>query len=102
MSSSAKFHIIYDGPALKENNIDVRDLAPSLLALSDTIEVANNILNRGRAKVALNIKASFKSGSFGVDLNLFQDVIDNVLKLFKSDDGGGPINLDKFGQCVKL
>jgi len=86
MSTSAKFHIIYDGPALKENNIDVKDLAPSLLALSETIEEANNILNRGRAKVALNIRASFKSGSFGVDLSLFQDVIDNVLRLFKNDD----------------
>ena len=70
MSTSAKFHIIYDGPALKNNEIDVKDLAPSLLAISDAIEEANKILNRGRAKVVLNIKASFKTGSFGVDLSL--------------------------------
>ena len=86
MSTSAKFHIIYDGPALKKNEIDIKDLAPSLLALSDAIEEANNILNRGRAKVVLNIKASFKTGSFGVDLSLIQDILDNVLKLFKTDD----------------
>ena len=35
--SHANFHIVYDGPALAGNEMDVRELAPALLALGDVL-----------------------------------------------------------------
>ena len=86
MANNTYFHIVYDGPALESNEMDVKDLAPSLLALSDAIEEANNILNSGRAKIIVNVKASFKTGCFGVDLHVLQDLGDKILSLFKNEN----------------
>jgi hypothetical protein len=51
MNPSAKFHIIYDGPALSSNEMDVKDLAPSLIALAEVFEEANENLNKGRTNI---------------------------------------------------
>lgn len=75
----ARFHVIYDGPAMRGSTIDVRDLAPALLALADVIEQANLTLNPGTAKVALRVNASFKSGCFGIDFSVVQGLLDQAL-----------------------
>lgn len=38
--SREHFHLVYDGPALAENRMDVRTLAPALLAMGDLVERA--------------------------------------------------------------
>jgi len=81
--SNASFQVIYDGPALVGSTIDVRDLAPALLALGEVIEQANATLNDGQTKVALHVRASFKSGSFGIDFSIVQGLLDQALNLFK-------------------
>lgn len=85
MKNRAVFHIIYDGPALQDNEMDVKDLAPSLLALSDLFDEANHILNHGQARMAINVKASFKTGCFGVELAVVQDMLSSIKNLFKDD-----------------
>jgi hypothetical protein len=82
---SAHFHIVYDGPALDGNEMAVKDLAPALIALSDVIEESNRVINGGRAKVAINVKASFKTGCFGVELSVVQGVIMNIIDIVTSD-----------------
>ncbi|AXY41605.1 hypothetical protein D1793_05000 [Halomonas sp. JS92-SW72] len=67
-----RLHLVYDGPALEEHRMDVRALAPALLAVGDLVERANEILNGDQAKVSVNVHASFKTGSFGVDLETMQ------------------------------
>lgn len=81
--SYTTFQIVYDGPALENSTMDVRDLAPALLALGDTIEEANYALNQHKAKVAVKVKASFKTGCFGIELDVVQSVLNQTLSLFQ-------------------
>lgn len=81
--SSTSFQVVYDGPALAGSTIDVRELAPALLAFGDAIEQANFTLNDGRTSVALRVNASFKSGCFGIDFSVVQSLMNQVSALFK-------------------
>lgn len=84
--SYAKFQIIYDGPALTDSLMDVRDLAPALLALGDAIEEANFALNRKKSSISLKVNASFQSGCFGIEFDVIQGTLDQALSLF-TDNG---------------
>ncbi|MFP1808913.1 hypothetical protein [Lonsdalea quercina] len=63
-----KFRIVYDGPALDNHEMDVRDLAPALLSLSDVLDEAGKTIYGKERRVSVKVNASFKAGSFGVDL----------------------------------
>lgn len=63
-----KFRIVYDGPALDSHEMDVRDLAPALLSLSDALEEAGKTIYGKEKRISVKVNASFKAGSFGVDL----------------------------------
>lgn len=84
--STASLYVAYDGPALASHEINVRDLAPALLALSDMFEEANTILNADRAKITLNVKGSFKTGSFGIDLSVCQSIMQSLLNIGANPD----------------
>lgn len=73
----AYFTIIYDGPALKGSQMDVRELAPALLAIGDVLEQANRAINGDKANVKIHVKA-FKKGCFGVDFELIQTLCETV------------------------
>lgn len=81
--SHSRFQVVYDGPALAGSLIDVRDLAPALLAFGDVIEQANATINDGQAQVTLKVSASFKSGCFGIDFAVVQGLLDQALDFFK-------------------
>lgn len=63
------FSIVYDGSALTQGRIPVRDLAPSLFALGEVFTEANRLVNPGGVDVALEIVAT-DAGSFDVHLVL--------------------------------
>ncbi len=79
------FHIVYDGPALESNEMDIKELAPALMAISDALEEANRIFNKGRATVGINVKGSFKTGCFDIDLSVNQALIDSLVNIFSED-----------------
>jgi hypothetical protein len=81
--STASFQVVYDGPALSGSTIDVRDLAPALLAFGAVVEEANATLNDSRTSVAVRVHASFKSGCFGVDFSVVQGLLDQMAQLFR-------------------
>jgi hypothetical protein len=45
MSNREQFHVVYDGPALDEHRMNIRDLAPALVAIADLFSAANTELN---------------------------------------------------------
>lgn len=67
----------YDGAALADSTMDVAQLAPALIALSEALAGLNNIANKDNAKVSLQVRALNK-GCFIVDLQLAQDFINQI------------------------
>lgn len=91
--TSAAFHVVYDGPALASHEMDVRDLAPALLALGEVFENANRVLNGNRAKVSVRVKASFETGCFGIDLTVIQSILDQTIDFLISRPVSGALSL---------
>lgn len=93
MSDTVSFQIIFAGPALENNEMDVRELAPALVAVADLLEEANLLINGGGTKVDVNVRGSFKSGSFAIDFNIIQNIYQGILNLFTSDGITSAVNL---------
>lgn len=74
MKNSHNFLLKYDGAAVASNTMEVSQLAPALMALSDALSGLNQLTNKDNAKVSLQVRALNK-GSFIVDLELLQDYL---------------------------
>lgn len=90
--SRATFSIAYDGPALEGGTMDVRDLAPALLAVGQLFDAANKVLNEDRIKSVVRVKAT-GMGSFEVFLELSQAPWQQVVKFFSSDSVTAAVNI---------
>ena len=66
-----EFAVSFEGPAFVGHTMEVRDLAPALLALGQAFDRANGVLNGDRASVSLSIRAT-RPGSFELVLFLEQ------------------------------
>ena len=78
--SEANFSLKFEGPAVDDGEIDVQDLAPSLLALGHLIQAANAELNGNSAQVAVKVKTT-RSGSFEVDMAVVQSIVEQAATL---------------------
>ena len=81
-SNHEHFHVVYDGPALLEHQMDVRDLAPALIAIADLLTAANQEINGEAAEVRVQVNASFKAGSFGIELMATQQLMAQLRDIF--------------------
>lgn len=77
--------LTYDGPALQAHTMDVRLLAPALLAFGDLAEEAARTLWGEQVSVKVQVKASFKTGSFGVDLSVSQQLMQQLIGLLSGE-----------------
>ena len=85
MSASA-FKIVFDGPAVHDGAIDVRDLAPALMAVGDLVQSASSVLNQDQAKTTVRIEAT-KEGSFEVVLTTGQELLQTLFsRIIASED----------------
>lgn len=65
---SSSFHVRYEGDSIQAGRIDARALADSLLAITDTLERSNKIINGKNSEVMVKIDANMLPGSFVVKL----------------------------------
>lgn len=85
MDDMAQFRITYDGKALTHHEMDARDLAPALLAMADLLEASVTALHGDRAKAQVNVKGSFKTGSFNIDFNTAVNFLKAMKDIFSGD-----------------
>ncbi len=84
VSQEAQFGLVYDGPAVADGVMNVRDLAPAMLAVGTLFEAANTRLNGPGTTVNVNVKAT-AAGSFEVSYAVVQAVSDQTpLKLLQT------------------
>ncbi|WP_245641650.1 hypothetical protein [Paraburkholderia bannensis] len=82
MSNHERFNVVYDGPALAEHRMDVRDLAPALVAMADLFTAANKVLNGDAADVRVEVNGSFRAGSFNIELIFAQQFLAQLRDMF--------------------
>lgn len=78
--------IRYDGPALADHSMDVADLAPALLALSDLLKIANTYANGDRAGVKVKVNADLKQKCFQLNIELSQTLWEQAKLLLADED----------------
>ena len=81
--SDANFSLIFEGSSVENGEIDVKDLAPSLMALGELIQAANAEINGEQARIAVKLQAT-KKGSFEVNMTLVQSFGAQALLLIDS------------------
>lgn len=70
--SKFDFRIAFDGEALAGHTMDVRDLAPSLLALSDILVEANRLINGEEARMEMRVTPNIDEKCFDIGLEIIQ------------------------------
>ena len=90
--STATFTITYCGPALDSNRMDVKELAPALLAFGSLLEESNRVLNGGSTAVTVKVKR-FEAGSFGISFEVNQQLLAQMIQLFSGDHVTAASNL---------
>lgn len=91
--AEAAFGVTYDGPALADGRMPVRDLAPALLALGEIFAEASALSYPDKEPVALNFQATAE-GSFEVHLILeATGVWNQVVDLLNTDGADALSNL---------
>lgn len=76
--------VTYDGPALDSHEMDVRELAPALLAIADAFDLIGGEVLGDRGIVQVRVRGSFQTGSFAVDLLLVQRLATQLMNLLTS------------------
>lgn len=90
--SRADFTLTYDGPALRNHEMNVRDLAPAMLAVGELFDALNLLFNGDGVEVAVNVRAH-EPGCFSVVFEVLQNWKDGALALFSGDAVTAAVNL---------
>lgn len=98
------FRVVYDGPAVEDGEMDVSQLAASLLALGKLIENADAIRTGEPGRVKIRVKSDLKRGSFdvGIAVHWADGLKDAAIAWAYTREGAGTLALLGFlGLTVK-
>jgi len=93
------FTVVYDGEGLADHTMDVRDLAPALLSLSELISNSGTLLYGSNVDIKLHVKA-LEPGCFTVDLTVITEFLSQIKDLLTSDGAEAAINLGDLLQLL--
>lgn len=87
------FRIVYDGPAVQDGEMDVAQLASSLLALGKLIENADAIRTGEPGRVKVRVKADVQRGSFdvGISIHWLGGIADAAIAWAMTPQGAGTL-----------
>lgn len=93
--SEDHFRIVYDGPAVEDGEMDVSQLASSLLALRKLIENADAIRTGEAGRVKVRVRSDLKRGSFdvGIAVHWLDDIKDVAVAWAMTPQGAATISL---------
>jgi len=84
--SSSSIIVRYDGPALVSHQMDVADLAPALLGLSELCKIANKTFNGERAAIKVLIGTDQEHKCFQFSLDIVQSLWSQAAALIAGDE----------------
>lgn len=89
------FRVVYDGPAVEDGEMDVSQLASSLLALGKLIENADAVRTGEPGRVKVRVQSDVKRGSFdvGIAIHWMDGVKDAAIAWAMTPQGAGIISL---------
>ena len=76
-----KIRVAYVGESVDDGTMDIYELSSALLALSNLIADANQVLNKDNSKVEVRLSAEIERGSFEMVFELTRDITDKILSL---------------------
>lgn len=92
MSKHIDFAVAYDGDALKNHLMDVRDLAPALLSICSLFNEANRVLNGDRSSIKILVKA-LQAGSFEIAFEISQTLKSQAISFLTGETITSALNL---------
>lgn len=90
--SHADIALVYEGPAVESGLMDVRDLAPALLAFGNLIEATNRIVNGEAATAKVQVK-TVGAGAFAIGLDVSVAFVQTVRDFLSGPDATAAANL---------
>ena len=82
--SRTDFTLTYDGPSLRSHEMDVRELAPAMLAVGGLFDAINILLNGEMAEGQIRVKAH-ETGCFSIVFDIVQGWRDGAMSLLTGD-----------------
>jgi hypothetical protein len=84
--STSQFTLSYDGSLLANGQMDVRELAPALLAAGELLTAANREANENRVELSVKVQAGFERGSFEILLIASQTPLNQLTGLLTGEN----------------
>lgn len=79
-----KIRVAYIGEAVDNGTMNIYELSSALMALSNLIADANQILNKDNSKIEVRLSAGIERGSFEMVFELTRNITDQILNLFSN------------------
>lgn len=93
MTTKLRVRVAYGGPDVEAGTMDIKQLAPALLAFGEMIEEGNKAINGDDLKIRVRVQSDFQKGSFDVGLELVGSLADQI-RLFS----GSLVDVSKLGE----